>query len=331
MIRNLMRMALLSGVTLAALALPSTAATAATNSFSNPGTIVINDNSAATPYPSNVAVAGQCGTVTDANVTLTNLSYNGGPALDVLLVSPSGNKTLLLSDLGAGAVSGVTLTFDDAAAAPIPPMTPITSGTYKPSDFESATPSDVFPSPAPAGPYGAPSLAVFNGTAPNGTWQLFVMDDDGFGDVGSFAGGWTLTLATADCPPPPPPPPTPTPDTNVDGVFVKVKNPQKVRGDVAFVKIKAGAAERVKIVAGGSIALGKKKIVLKKQTKTSPDTNRIRFKLKPKKKADNAKIFNALSKGKGKSLKTSLKVKLTDDAGNSVTKKPKTKLIGART
>ncbi len=205
-----MRMALLTGATLAALALPSTAATAATNSFSNPGAIAITDNSPATPYPSNVAVAGQCGTVTDANVTLRNLSHSYPDDIDVLLVSPAGKKTLLMSDAGGGTdLVGATLSFDDAAAALLPNDAAITSGTYKPTDNDALT--DVFSAPAPAGPYLA-SLAELNGTAPNGTWQLFVRDDnltDG-GSGGSIAGGWTLTLATADCPPPPPPA-TPSP------------------------------------------------------------------------------------------------------------------------
>ena len=121
------------------------------------------------------------------------------------------------------------------------------------------------------------------------------------------------------------------PDTTVDGAFVKVKKNQKVRGKVAFVKIKAGAQERVKIVVSGSVKLGKKKIVLKKQTKTDPAPNAIRFKLKPKKKADNAKIFSFVKKGKGKSAKASLTLKFTDDVGNTTTKQAKTKLIGPRT
>jgi len=228
MTRNSVRTALLGGVTLAALALPSTAATAATTSFSNPATITI-DSGPATPYPSNVEVAGLCGTVTDADVTLHSLTHTFADDIDVLLVSPSGQKTLLMSDTGGGAaMTNVTLTFDDASAAPLPNETAITPGTYRPTDFE---PGDVFETPAPVGPYVA-SLAVFNGTAPNGAWQLFVRDDNG-GFVGSITGGWTLTLATGDCPPPPPPPPPdppppdpPPPDTTAPETII-VSGPVK--------------------------------------------------------------------------------------------------------
>jgi subtilisin-like proprotein convertase family protein len=204
---NLMRMALLSGVTVAALTLPSTAANAATNSFSNPQAITINDGNTATPYPSIVEVAGQCGTITDANVTFANVSHTFPDDIDALLVSPTGKKTLLMSDAGGtNDLTGLTLTFDDAAAAPLPDSTAITSGTYKPTDFNPG--SDTFSVPAPGGPYVA-SLAEFNGTAPNGKWQLFVTDDSPGDPAGSIAGGWMLTLTTADCP---------LPDADGDGV-----------------------------------------------------------------------------------------------------------------
>ena len=229
--RNLMRMALLSAATVAALLLSSTAATAATNSFSNTGAIAIDDDGPATPYPSNVAVAGLCGIVTDANVTLSNLSHASPDDIDVLLVSPAGNKTLLMSDAGGFAdVTGLTLTFDDAAAASLrdtDTMGAITSGIYKPTNYATNV-TDVLPAPAPTGPYVA-SLAEFNGTAPNGTWQLFVRDDLG-NDAGSIAGGWTLTLATADCPP--------TPATDTDPPKTKISKPPPASSALSKVKVK---------------------------------------------------------------------------------------------
>jgi hypothetical protein len=43
-------------------------------------------------------------------------------------------------------------------------------------------------------------LSVFNGTNPNGTWKLYVIDDSA-GDNGEITGGWTLTIsASPPCP-----------------------------------------------------------------------------------------------------------------------------------
>jgi len=121
-------------------------------------------------------------------VTLKGLSHTWPDDLDVLLVGPGGQKVLLMSDAGAGNdINNVTLTFDDAAASNLPDNSAIGSGTYKPTDFVTG---DTFPSPAPAGPYGT-ALSVFNGLNPNGTWSLYVLDDEA-GDSGSIAGGWSL-------------------------------------------------------------------------------------------------------------------------------------------
>src|ERR1051326_9268749 len=90
-----------------------------------------------------------------------------------------------MSDAGGGnALNNVTLTFDDAAAANLSDSSTIVSGTYKPTDFVTG---DIFPSPAPAGPYGT-TLSVFSGLDPNGTWSLYVFDD-ATGDSGSIQGG----------------------------------------------------------------------------------------------------------------------------------------------
>jgi uncharacterized repeat protein (TIGR01451 family) len=49
---------------------------------------------------------------------------------------------------------------------------------------------------APAAPYGS-TLSVLNGGNPNGTWNLFVLDDKPL-DVGVITNGWILTLTTAN-------------------------------------------------------------------------------------------------------------------------------------
>ena len=71
------------------------------------------------------------------------------------------------------------------------PSGAVSSGTY--ASTNSGT-TDVFPAPAPAGPYGA-SLTAFGGRGPNGTWSLYAVDDTS-SDTGSFANGWCLQLVT---------------------------------------------------------------------------------------------------------------------------------------
>ncbi|HXI88430.1 MAG TPA: C25 family cysteine peptidase [Blastocatellia bacterium] len=163
---------------------------ALSSTFSNPAAITINDNAAATPYPSTITVAGLSGVINKVTVTLTNLNHTFPDDIDILLVGPTGQKAILMSDAGGTLdLVNVTLTFDDAAASLLPDGGQIVSGTFKPTDFEAG---DTFPAPAPAGPYPA-ALSGFNGTNPNGTWSLYVVDD-AVGDLGNINGGWSLTI-----------------------------------------------------------------------------------------------------------------------------------------
>ncbi len=168
----------------------------------------------ASPYPSTIFNSG-LGIVADVNVTLLGLTHTRLDDVDVLLVGPRGQATLLMADVGiASEVRAVNLTFDDAAANSLPKaevFASIVSGTYKPSvgagRFLGCPAPVSFPLPAPGaapggfgaqlppvGPY-ASSLSVFNGTFANGTWSLYVIDDNAF-DVGSISGGWRLEITT---------------------------------------------------------------------------------------------------------------------------------------
>jgi M6 family metalloprotease-like protein len=165
-------------------------------SLKNSAAITIPDSGAASPYPSAITVSGVTGTVLKTVVQLAMFTHASPDDLDVLLVGPQGQSALLMSD--AGGTNGLSygwLTFDNAAAVPLPDDAPITNGFFLPTDFE---PGDVFPSPAPAGPYGT-ALATFKGTDPNGIWQLYVYDDTA-GGSGSIAAGWGLQLSIPTSP-----------------------------------------------------------------------------------------------------------------------------------
>jgi subtilisin-like proprotein convertase family protein len=162
--------------------------------YRNSASITINDDVAASPYPSAIVVPTTAGTVTKVTVTIYGLTHARQNDLDILLVGPLGQKVLLMSDVGAGvSVANVNLTFDDAAAVSLTTdAVPITTGTYRPTD--SGPNSDAFSAPAPAAPYDL-TLSVFNGTIPTGTWSLYVMDDR-VPNTGSISGGWRLSLQT---------------------------------------------------------------------------------------------------------------------------------------
>ncbi|MEY2410493.1 MAG: hypothetical protein QOF48_3163 [Verrucomicrobiota bacterium] len=161
--------------------------------LANSSVIRIPDSGATNPYPSTIPVSGFAGVVSKLTVTISNLTHTFPEDIDALLVSPSGQKVMLMSDAGASVdVFGAVLKFDDAGA-PLPLAGPIVTGTYRPTDFE---PGDIMPAPAPPGPY-ATNLSAFNGFSPNGTWSLFIADDFA-GDQGRVTNGWSLSITTSD-------------------------------------------------------------------------------------------------------------------------------------
>ena len=154
----------------------------------NPSPIAIPAIGSATPYPSEITVSGLQGTITGLRVELTGIGHAHPDDIDALLVGPQGQKALLVADVGGTSVAaGATLNVLDSAPYTLLAGGPLVSGMFRPTNGPGA---DVFPGPAPAGPY-ADSLASFNGSDPNGTWQLFVADDTAASN-GAMHGGWGL-------------------------------------------------------------------------------------------------------------------------------------------
>jgi subtilisin-like proprotein convertase family protein len=158
--------------------------------FSNLSPIVITDGAQSTP--STVLVSGFQTEVADIDVTLTGLSHGQVNDVDVLLVGPSGQSSLLISDVGSSA-NNVTLTLDDQASRQVSSTGPLTSGTFQPTNFQAGDP---FSPPAPTSPSGS-RLGVFNSTDPNGIWTLYIKDDSP-GTGGNLTGGWSLRITTAN-------------------------------------------------------------------------------------------------------------------------------------
>ncbi|HEX8857140.1 MAG TPA: calcium-binding protein [Thermoleophilaceae bacterium] len=180
-----------------ALAVPALAH-ATTKDFTNSASITIpgsgtgaGTGAPASAYPSTVDVSGMGSQIDHVSVILHGLSHTFENDIDMMLVSPSGQALLLMSDVGDGSdFSNVNLTIDDSAGTTFPTTGVIGSGFFKPTNVGGGDP---FPAPAPAPSLG--SLGAFTGN-PNGTWSLYIVDDATV-DSGTLAGGWTLRLTTS--------------------------------------------------------------------------------------------------------------------------------------
>jgi hypothetical protein len=172
-------------------------------------------------YPSNIAVSGFTGTVTDVNVTLCGFSATFPSDVNVMLVAPNGTNAMIMSDVGGNgnddpndpgsdvAVSGLNVTIDDAAANPLPADSALSSGTFRPVDddinelpLNENPDEDQFPFPAPPTSSNV-ALSAFNGVNPNGTWALYIFDDfpaqpsDGEFVLPNFSCGWSIDVTSS--------------------------------------------------------------------------------------------------------------------------------------
>jgi len=163
-----------------------------TRTFTHAQAVGINPLGPASPYPAEIVVDGLAGgTITDVNIRLPGFQHDFPDDVDMLLIGPQGQNLILLSDVGNDVTGTVLfdLTLDDEAAASLPDVGPLTNGVFRPTN---ASGQDNFPAPAPA-PTSAAALSVFDGTAPNGTWNLFIVDDSA-SDGGVLINGWILTI-----------------------------------------------------------------------------------------------------------------------------------------
>jgi len=195
--------------TLALLLLPAALAVsgpAVAQTFENPASISIPSGTAPTPaatYPSLITVSGLTQPVGRIRVVIDGFAHANPDNVDMLLVSPTGRPFELWSDVGGTSATGaVTILIDDQASAALPDAGPLADGSFRPADYLPAT-TDVYPSPAPAGPYNPPAPtggATLNGTysglstaQANGVWSLYVVNDAS-GNAGVITDGWRIQI-----------------------------------------------------------------------------------------------------------------------------------------
>jgi hypothetical protein len=159
-----------------------------------PSTASLDSGGLSDPYPAELEVTGFTGRISDLDLSLLGFSHEVPDDVDVLLVAPDGTKVQVFSDAGgSNTVGSLDLTLDQDAATSLPDSNALTTGVFKPANYDPS--GDTFAADAPAGPYDT-SLDAFDGKDPNGIWKLYVMDDGTASGTGSI-NDWSLTIAGA--------------------------------------------------------------------------------------------------------------------------------------
>lgn len=188
-------------VTIAGLALQSSAASAnvTTERFANTTAVSIPTAGTANPYPSTIAVSGMPGRVTDVTVGIEGFKHGHPRDVDILLVSPSGRGVILASDAcGSNEITSGRWTFNQDFGEPISETGPCPSGIYRPTNYPGSITDQTWRDAFPNAPTGTRTtdLNSFVDEDPNGNWRLYVNDERAF-KGGSLPSGWSITISSA--------------------------------------------------------------------------------------------------------------------------------------
>jgi sugar lactone lactonase YvrE/subtilisin-like proprotein convertase family protein len=150
-------------------------------------------------YPATIEVSGRDTKLADVNVVVNGLSHTRPQDVDMLLRGPNNQEVLLMSDAGGDPVSGEDFVFDDDTLGQMAQGGALVGDSYQPTNYDPDL--DFVPNPyCNPGPAGASVQTgclrkSFRGINPNGTWQLYILDDQ-LGETGQIAGGWALDITT---------------------------------------------------------------------------------------------------------------------------------------
>jgi uncharacterized repeat protein (TIGR01451 family) len=146
------------------------------------------------PYATSNYVSGISNYVANVSVTVSNLYHSYPHDIELLLLGPGGQSSVLMAAAAAGTAANipVTVTFDQTAATAISSSQSLSTGRYQPAEF--ATPVFTNGPVAPTGGFTA-NLSVFSGLQANGWWQLYAYDLSD-GDYGAISNGWGISVTT---------------------------------------------------------------------------------------------------------------------------------------
>jgi len=122
---------------------------------------------------SDLLAGGLAGTATDIDVTL-DITHTWDDDLAVFLISPSGTRVELFSNVGGSGIDFTSTILDDEAATPIALGSAPFTGSFQPEGL----------------------LADFDGEDPNGTWTLEVTDD--FGADTGMLNSWSIIITVGE-------------------------------------------------------------------------------------------------------------------------------------
>ena len=165
--------------------------------------------------PTTLTATDVDGVIDHVTVTLQGVQSTDLRDLDVLLVGPNGRRVILMSDVPPGFVpDDRSVTLQQTALFGLPGLLPslaTLADAWQPTNNSpiGEPGGDVFPSPAPTGPYEG-SLEAFEGISPNGAWRLFAADDTSNESVSTLNGGWRLNFTLKPSPSAPSTEPAPT-------------------------------------------------------------------------------------------------------------------------
>ena len=156
------------------------------------------------PYPSQIAVSGMVGALTDVSLIINGWTDNGVSAnpgdIFFMVVAPNGQGYEFLGGVGSShPLNNVNLTLTDSASAVLTSGI-ITTGSFKPTVLGSSCPA--FPIPAPAvaecaAPRGTDTFfSEFGGENldPNGAWSLYIMDNTAGNTASTISRGWSVVI-----------------------------------------------------------------------------------------------------------------------------------------
>jgi hypothetical protein len=165
------------------------------------GNVQVPDRGAANPYPVTVTVGLTASPIADLNIDVNLMTHTEPDDMDILVVAPNGRAVMVMSDAGGDAPGNPPFffTLDDEARGTIPDAGPIPNGhSVRPVNYTEPTEgADFMPAPAPPGPY-FDRLSAFDGLNPNGTWQIYVSDDQSL-DSGGLSFGLFFDIQCAVC------------------------------------------------------------------------------------------------------------------------------------